>query len=144
MTPQDQEYVHNPEQGIFGDCFRATLASLLNKPIAEVPHFLHDNNGDKFLERLHEFLAKFDCVWVEFPAWDMKQWKIHCSVKVPIYHAISDISPRFPDSLHCVVGCDGVVVFDPHPSKTGLPEITAERTFGFIIPTGTWVDGGVE
>ena len=141
MTPQNQEYVHNPEQGIFGDCFRATLASLLDKPISEVPHFLYDNNGDAFQGRLHRFLNDLGYIWIDFSSWDLAQWKINCSVNVPIYHAISDISPRFPDSLHCVVGCDGKVFFDPHPSKAGLPEITHDRTFGFIIPVGTLFAG---
>jgi hypothetical protein len=46
MKPVDQEFVHRPDIGQHGDCQRAVIASLLELPITEVPHFLQDANGD--------------------------------------------------------------------------------------------------
>lgn len=39
MIEQKQLYLHKPEQGIIGDCFRTTIACLLDLPALEVPHW---------------------------------------------------------------------------------------------------------
>ena len=49
MKPVDQEFVHRPDIGQHGDCQRAVIASLLELPITEVPHFLQDAQGDSVL-----------------------------------------------------------------------------------------------
>jgi hypothetical protein len=43
MKPIDQEFMHDPEKGIIGDCFRACIASILELDINEVPHFYRDH-----------------------------------------------------------------------------------------------------
>jgi hypothetical protein len=134
MIPQDQEFSHAPEEGIYGDCFRAVLASLLELPIAEVPHFLHDNcNNDIFNKRLTDFLKPLGFVYMSVPAFDMEVWKKGQGIDFPIYHEISDESPRFPSVFHSVVGCDGIVVHDGHPTKMGLPKTTEGRIFSFLV-----------
>lgn len=45
MLAQKQKFRHDPENGVFGDCFRTVLACLLDMPRDDVPHFfdgLHD------------------------------------------------------------------------------------------------------
>jgi hypothetical protein len=37
-----------------------------------------------------------------------------------VYHQISGPSPRGQGIWHAVVGCNGQIVHDPHPSKAGL------------------------
>jgi len=39
VKPVKQTIIHNPDNGMYGDCFRACVASLLEKPIEKVPHF---------------------------------------------------------------------------------------------------------
>ncbi len=39
MIPVNQKYKHDPDAGVIGDCFRACLASLLELPLEQVPHF---------------------------------------------------------------------------------------------------------
>lgn len=46
MTPLKQRNGHRPEEGIYGDCHRAALASLLNMSLDDVPHFC---DADSFL-----------------------------------------------------------------------------------------------
>lgn len=36
--------------------------------------------------------------------------------------------------LHAVVGKNGQIVFDPHPSKAGLAGDPSEWTFDYLIP----------
>lgn len=38
MTPVKQLFRHEPENGIYGDCFRAVLASLLDVDLLQIPH----------------------------------------------------------------------------------------------------------
>lgn len=136
MIPQEQEHPHDPIAGVYGDCFRASIASILELPITDVPHFLYDGSQDLWLERFTAFLGPLGYFMMTIPAadWDFKSWKNLCKIKEPIYHLISDESPRFSNELHSVVGCDGNVIHDPHPSKLGLPVKTSKRTFDFIIP----------
>lgn len=39
MRPQKQKFRHEPEKGIFGDCYRTCFAILLDLDAEEVPHF---------------------------------------------------------------------------------------------------------
>lgn len=49
---------HDPEAGLYGDCLRACIASLLNiEETTDVPHFMHDGcDGNVAQERLKEWL----------------------------------------------------------------------------------------
>ena len=133
MIPVKQEFPHCPEKGINGDCFRATLASLLELPISEVPHFLHDDPpGDIWNTRISTFLGPKGLVFLEFQHWNLDNHLEQMFYTRPVYHTISDRSPRFPDDYHAVVGLNGEVYHDPHPDNTGLPKII-DRTFGFLV-----------
>lgn len=39
MKPLKQRFRHNPEEGIWGDCHRAAIASVLELDLDDVPHF---------------------------------------------------------------------------------------------------------
>lgn len=43
MIPLRQRNKHDPENGVYGDCHRAALASLLELPLDEVPHFCDES-----------------------------------------------------------------------------------------------------
>ena len=64
MTPVDQEFIHKPEIGQHGDCQRVVIASLMNLPMSEVPHFLHDGDSSEFWDRIQSFLEKYGYQWV--------------------------------------------------------------------------------
>lgn len=38
MKPVRQLYRHDPANGVYGDCWRACIASVLELPIEDVPH----------------------------------------------------------------------------------------------------------
>ena len=61
MTPVFQRNRHRPDQGIYGDCHRACIASLLDKPLDDVPHFMDGladspEDGTEFARRQREYL----------------------------------------------------------------------------------------
>lgn len=103
-----------------GDCFRACIASILEIPIADVPHFVaieHDWWGE-----VQRWLAKWDlfALWIRlgdelalgYPAEET-------------YVILNGNSPRGAGLKHSVVGRikDGwtwEVAYDPHESGDGI------------------------
>jgi hypothetical protein len=50
MTPQKQKYRHDPDNGVFGDCYRTCLAMLLGLPRDDVPHYVTTMDPDAWKE----------------------------------------------------------------------------------------------
>lgn len=119
MTPVDQEFTSKPEIGQYGDCQRAVIASLLDLPISEVPHFLQEAGGDanRFHHGIQDFLHARGYLTAEC---DEMPMAICCRRDQPLYHMIYGPSPRGNGLWHVVVGKWGAVEFDPHPSRAGL------------------------
>lgn len=132
MKPVDQEFIHNPDIGQYGDCQRATLASLLELPISEVPHFLRDANGiaDDFWCSIQKFCNSKGYAYMELP---MGVRPNFWGDGPDIYHEISGPSPRGGNIFHSVVGKNGEIVFDPHPSRSGLDGDPSKWTFSYLV-----------
>ena len=130
MTPQDQEFLHAPEQGVQGDCTRAVIASLLDLPIQDVPHFADQTRTDvyEFYSHIETFLEQHGKLmkWNGIPAYHLRKG-------APQYHYISGPSPRGGGVHHCVVGLDCQIAFDPHPSRAGLAGDPADWKHGFLV-----------
>jgi len=135
MTPVDQEFLHSPEPGApKGDCFRACLATILDLPIAEVPHVVDGDDGAfLWVKRTQEFLVPRGFFYLETPhidwSWLQRPYK-------PIVIGCGK-SPRGPWG-HAVVGeltRDGfTLLHDPHPSHVGLAG--PPETFGILMRFG--------
>jgi hypothetical protein len=56
VTPVKQRYKHDPDNGTWGDCHRAAIASLLDLPLDAVPHWADQGAaiGDKDEKFLNE------------------------------------------------------------------------------------------
>jgi len=134
MTPQKQEFIHGPVNGVYGDCQRAVIASLLDLPIVDVPHFLSECKGDAVIywELLQEFLRGKGYSWLVVPA---KSGAAFFGSEGDIYHEISGPSPRGNGVIHAVVGCNGYVVFDPHPTNAGLVGDPSEWEYAYLVKT---------
>lgn len=69
MIPQTALVRHDPPNS-YGDCVRASLASILEYPTAGVPHFYHDGcDGDTAHKRIRDFLGSINLapVFMTFP-----------------------------------------------------------------------------
>jgi hypothetical protein len=128
MTPQDQEFIHAPERGQHGDCMRACVAALLDLPIAAVPHFaqLDAEGKGNFWLMVTEFCRNNGYAFVTMQGRFV--W-----AEDAIYHIISGPSPRAAGVYHAVVGMNGQVHFDPHPSRAGLIGDPSEWKFDFLV-----------
>ncbi|MBK8157149.1 MAG: hypothetical protein IPK55_14885 [Streptococcus sp.] len=88
---------------------------------------------EDFVKRSVNFFFSKGFLFFNLNTFNIQEFKKNNFIDYPIYHEICDVSPRFPSEYHSVVGLDGEVFYDPHPSKMGLPTITESRTFGFLI-----------
>jgi hypothetical protein len=132
MTPVDQEFLHKPEEGQYGDCQRAVIATLLDLPASEVPHFNGIAKGEPFAfwEALQGFVRSKGFVYLTVPA---RSGSAFFGDDGDVFHEISGPSPRGNGTFHAVVGCNGQIVHDPHPSRAGLAGDPATWEFSYLV-----------
>lgn len=110
-----------------GNCFAACLASILELPIIDVIHF-PDGKYPLWRDIVNDWLASKDMFFIDIALNnDMRD----SQVRYWGHHIIMGDSPRSGDIRHAVVGYQGKIVFDPHPSRDGL--IGDDFTYGMIV-----------
>ena len=117
--------IFGPENG---NCLQATVASIFEEPLENVPHFCEGMRED-WQEVYDAWLQKrgLQLMTVDARSCRRARW-------VPRgYHVIAGQSPRF-DRQHAVVGLSGEVVHDPHPEAIGLD---TEETWDVFVITLT-------
>lgn len=127
MKKINQEILHDPENKIMGDCWRACIASVLELPLKDVPHFeLLDIREGRRKEL--KFLAKHGyTIYAIYGEGKMGNHPKMMSDENEYYFAIGS-SPRYFEKnksvSHQVVCHKGKIVHDPHPDKTNLGSIS--------------------
>lgn len=133
MTPVVQTLVHDPslcpeqcETQQIGNCLQAAVASLLDLPLHEVPHFVDEEAYDG----LHW--------WTHWRRWcrDRDLVVLAAEPEPGEYYLAGGPSPRGHGLHHVCVYRDDEMVWDPHPAGGGLA--TVERHW-VIRPS---VEGG--
>jgi hypothetical protein len=108
MKPVDQTIFIPPQ----ANCFAACLASILERPLSEVPNFMEDldwvSSYNAWLERFDLFLL---LVVLPLPP----------AVKIQTFPGYSIVTGEGPRGfLHSVVYKCNELVHDPHPSRAGI------------------------
>ena len=109
--------------GIPGDCFRSALACLLGRHRDEVPHFALYLNWWEEIRRWMRSNDGRDLYYVDAAEpdhWDM----IPGGTDEGALVMVGGPSPRGPFGHVCVGRRDGTVLWDPHPSRAGLLDVT--------------------
>lgn len=131
MIPIMQRVVkHDPENGAYGDCFSAVLASLLHLPLEEVPVFTDKVTWEN---DVNAWLRQYGLAYIQISG--VREWATDRGVE-GMYHEIAGASPRDVDILHSCVGLDGELVHDPHPDNTGIGEPLG--SYGLFIALEPW------
>jgi len=100
-----------------GNCQRAAMAAILDLDIDGLPPFEDAMSAGAFWRGIYDWLADRGLAYEWHPA----------DKPPPGYSIASGPAPRGVD--HAVVALDGVIVWDPHPSRAGLIEIENFMTF---------------
>jgi len=139
MTPVKQTILHDPENGVFGNCAQAAFASIFELPLGDVPHFADGADNTKeggliYEKALLDWLSTmgYSSISLQIVPEYLELWCDHIAKRTE-YHLISGMSPRFPDSRHLVVAKNGEIIHDPHPDNTGLLPPTDDEPWYFEI-----------
>lgn len=123
MIPITQLYKHDPENGMWGDCWTACLASILELPREEVPH-VYDKGVDGVEGRRHARL------WLEgqgltlistvfMGSENLKDLMYSQLVNNPDIHYILGGESK-NGICHAVVAINDRIVWDPAIDKSGI------------------------
>jgi hypothetical protein len=114
-----QQIRHNPDGGQIGDCHRAAIASLLELPMEQVPHFAErtwDDETGAFTALVEAFLHSRG----------LSQVIIAYDGSTALVDLLQIIGAGFPQTYyligvtsvrgtrHSIIGCGTAIVFDPH------------------------------
>lgn len=112
MTPLIQTILDTGDASAPGNCLQTAVASLLDLPLEEVPHFVLNEamGGPAWFDGLLAF-AKESGLRVE-PLWDKNPAE-------PDEHYLA-FGHTVRGTYHAVVHLNGQLAHDPHPSGAGL------------------------
>lgn len=131
MTPVRQTLFSNPDDPDAppGNCLQAAVASLLDLPLDEVPHFV----GIDVAGGLHW--------WTHMRRWFRERgWSLRTGEPPApgVLYLGGGPSPRANggELHHVALYRDGVLVHDPHPDGLGVVEVTSRWTIHPIDKEG--------
>ena len=130
---------HNPEEGRFGDCLAASIASIFEIPLAKMPNFNEgaagfDGDAQTALVRTFCLRRSLQFMWVAMPPEALAQWRLNLAAdNAEVFHVFSGKSKR--GFQHACVGLNGRVVHDPHPAMGEIEPYDGLYTFGLFLPT---------
>lgn len=135
MIPVRTRNKHEPANGEWGDCLRASLASILELQIDEVPHFM---DGGPSAGDLDAAMAG----WLELRG--LGQVVIHAPGELAaILKNLESVAPGAFYLLggtsrngleHCVVGCGGSIAHDPSDACIVGPLSNGHYRIVFLTP----------
>ncbi|HWV46987.1 MAG TPA: hypothetical protein VN039_13360 [Nitrospira sp.] len=130
MIKQKQLNRHVPAEDIIGDCYRTTIACLLDKHPSEVPHFGElcwdfekkefregsdmDAEAEKYLQTIGYTLVRV--AWV----FDSVQEMLECQEKLNpgVRYILAGRSRN--EVNHVVIASDGEIEWDPSQNDSGI------------------------
>lgn len=132
MIPLKQRNRHDPANGIYGDCHRAALASLLELSLDDVPHF-GEPNDEPMTTQERKWLATLDLTTINviYPG------------ETPLEDVLSTVDAVNPGMMfilggtsttgcgHSVIGGCGRILHDPSLTNTGDHSIVGPMSDGY-------------
>lgn len=121
MKYHKQLLKHDPENKVFGDCYRTAIACLLDLHPSEVPHFgeNYEDDDDKFNDKIDAFLASRSLTRTQV-RYECSLEDVLTSQRVlnpGVFFLLGGVSSL--GCGHIVVGLDDKICWDPSPNDTG-------------------------
>ena len=117
MIPIQQTKFHSSSQK--GNCLAACVASLLDLTLAEVPQFENFNSG-VWHDKLIDFLKVRGYELIRFDDYSDLSFYFTPQGIENLYYIANGQSPRDLSINHSVIYKQDQLVFDPHPSNSGI------------------------
>lgn len=133
MKPVDQTVFGYPN----GNCLLACVASILEVPLADLPHMGPETHDGSWWGLVQGVLQARGHTLVYYVPDGGVEGHRFLDIAPPGYHIACGESPRSildehgKNVGHCVVMKDGKLAHDPHPSRAG---ITSVRDWLLIMP----------
>jgi len=129
MIPIYQTQIHDPENGVDGNCLSATLASLLHLRIEDVPIF----KGTSWVTELNDWLRPKGLAYLLLNV-DALHEIFRCQGVKEMWHEAGGPSQNHKDVGHSVVAKDLVQIHDPHPGNKVPTMIDSVGLFVVLRP----------
>jgi hypothetical protein len=125
--------VEQLQYGWDGDCFAASVASILELPLDCLPNLMPHKKitSDEQNDVLNDWLEERGIMYIEARLGK----NIMKTVLRNTYHTIVGTSPRDVNLSHVVVGKGGEMIHDPHKDKTGIVGFPVYGLFIKIDPS---------
>ena len=135
MKFHTQTILHDPENGLWGNCFQTALACVLDMEVEEVPHFY--DQGNTSIDPIQKWLLQFNLCLVTIGHAKDHDWFAESGL-TEVVTISGGPSPRYDGKVdHCVVARGGRMLHDPHPSRDGVPEFTHHWFLAAVSPAWT-------
>ena len=116
MRRVKQIEAHFPELGYYGDCLRASVASVLEMRPTDVPHFCDGGDPVDMRKRLNAFFEPHDLYFMELPfPLEPHQLLEYMGHWFPGHWIMT--GELISGVAHCVVCKGGEIVHNPAPTK---------------------------
>lgn len=129
MIPHTQTRLHM-EGGEYGDCWPTSIESVLDLPLGTLPRWEQGQDWGDYWYSIMAYLYHHHGLVSQKVSADLLAGRVQASG----YHLVIGQSPRAtPEDpiYHAVVGKDGEVVHDPHPSRAG---VVRSESWEFLVP----------
>lgn len=143
MKPVKQTIRRDSKNGVWGNCYQAVIASMLELPLNEVPHFADGGpSGGEFSERVRAFLAKRGLAAVQIPYRGSPVFDVLRTIDFAshgdVFYILGATSAR--GAPHAVIAKGGRIVFDPYPDadpddRAMEPDPDGFLWVTFLVPT---------
>jgi len=140
MKPVKASIDHDPENGTYGDCFRAVIASILELDRDQVPHFFDGGvSAETGYQRIDEWLSRAGLTYLEtaYPADDFINAIDFVKVTGTSYPGfLLIVGGSVSEGVnHVVIVKDGETVHDPAVNGSGLsgPTSLGYYSIGFLV-----------
>jgi len=122
MRPVKQKFRHRPEDGVYGDCHRAAMASVLELDLDDVPHFFDKGvSGEEGEEAVRLFLGRHGLRAVSFALHGDLDGVLAFMQRINGDDVVWFLGGRSASACNHTVVCRGsAIVHDPSLTDAGI------------------------
>lgn len=132
-----QLFRHDPDNGIYGDCFRTVIACLLRMRPEEVPHFCDGPDDGKSMERVHEFLEPLGFAYISLPFPASELPELEQMLAIGAHHSRGlhwVLMGKSRNGTNHVVICKGdQIIHDPSIDQSGIVGPSSDGLWWFEL-----------